>query len=143
MPVPPYLTPRQLRTIADRVEQLTKARLDNAAMGVPTTPNRFECRFPSGHRGTVTWTEADLTSAAARMRNAGRPVARYVVEIHQPDTSDTVTSEHGPETVTLHDGGMAVIKLDMDPDQALGRVQRLRTAVHADLDSVSDTAAKR
>ncbi|MDX3044092.1 hypothetical protein PV383_44070 [Streptomyces caniscabiei] len=84
MPVEPYLTPRQLRTIADRVEQLTKARLNNAAMGVPTTPNRFECRFPSGHRGTVTWLDAPLTSVKARERNDGQPVWRYVVQLHTP-----------------------------------------------------------
>lgn len=90
MPVDPGMTPRQLRTIADRVEQLTKARVNNAAMGVPTTPDRFECRFPSGHRGTVTWTEAPLTSAKARERSAGQPVFRYVVQLHQPDPGDTV-----------------------------------------------------
>jgi len=82
VPVDDSLTPRQLRTIADRVEQLTKARHDNQAMGVPTTPDRFDCRFPSGHRGTVTWTEAPLTSARARERNGGKPVHRYVVELH-------------------------------------------------------------
>jgi len=82
VPVDDSLTPRQLRTIADRVEQLTKARHDNQAMGVPTTPDRFDCRFPSGHRGTVTWTEAPLTSARARERNGGKAVHRYVVELH-------------------------------------------------------------
>lgn len=85
MPVDPNLTPRQLRTIADRVEQLTKARLNNAAMGVPTTPDRFECRFPSGHRGTVQWAEAPLNSVKARERSAGQPVFRYVVKLHTPD----------------------------------------------------------
>ncbi|MDX2948881.1 hypothetical protein [Streptomyces caniscabiei] len=88
MPVEPYLTPRQLRTIADRVEQLTTARLNNAAMGVPTTPNRFECRFPSGHRGTVTWLDAPLTSVKARERNDGKPVWRYVVQLHTPVYED-------------------------------------------------------
>lgn len=92
MPAQASLTPRQLRTIADRVEALTKARVDNQAMGVPTTPDRFDCRFPSGHRGTVTWTEAPLTSARARERNGGSPVHRYVVELHtltdQPDAAE-------------------------------------------------------
>lgn len=88
MPVDNSLTPRQLRTIADRVEALTKARIDNQAMGVPTTPDRFECRFPSGHRGTVTWTHAELTSARARERNGGKPVYRYVVDLHAPAVSD-------------------------------------------------------
>lgn len=82
MPVDRSLTPRQLRTIADRVEQLTKARLNNTAMGVPTTPDRFECRFPSGHRGTVRWEAAPLTSVKSRERNEGTPVYRYVVELH-------------------------------------------------------------
>lgn len=86
MPAPDALTPRQLRTIADRVESLTKSRIDNQAMGVPTTPDTFECRFPSGHWGTVTWTEAPLSSARARERNGGRPVHRYVVELHKPTT---------------------------------------------------------
>jgi hypothetical protein len=87
MPVDRSLTPRQLRTIADRVEQLTTARLNNTAMGVPTTPDQFECRFPSGHRGTVRWEEAPLTSVKARERNAGKPVHRYVVELHPVPTS--------------------------------------------------------
>lgn len=86
------LTPRQLRTIADRVEALTKARHDNQAMGVPTTPDVFDCRFPSGHRGTVTWTEASLSSATARARNGGQPVYRYVVELH--DDTATGGDEH-------------------------------------------------
>lgn len=89
MPVARSLTPRQLRTIADRVEELTKARLNNTAMGVPTTPDRFECRFPSGHRGTVRWEEAPLNSVKARERNAGKPVHRYVVELH-PVPADVV-----------------------------------------------------
>lgn len=93
MPAPRTLTPRQLRTIADRVERLTKARLDNEAMGVPTTPDTFDCRFPSGHRGTVTWEAADLTSATARVRNHGQPVRRYVVELHDP----TETSQPNQE----------------------------------------------
>lgn len=89
----PSLTPRQLRVIADRVEALTKARVDNQAMGVATTPDVFDCRFPSGHRGTVTWTEAPLTSARARERNGGRPVHRYVVQLHtltaDPDAAES------------------------------------------------------
>lgn len=94
MPVSRSLTPRQLRTIADRVEQLTKARLNNAAMGVPTTPDEFECRFPSGHRGTVRWEEAPLTSVKARERNEGKPVHRYVVELH-PVPADIVLDLNG------------------------------------------------
>jgi hypothetical protein len=106
MPVEASLTPRQLRTIADRVEALTKARIDNQAMGVPATPDVFDCRFPSGHRGTVTWTEAPLTSARARERNSGKPVHRYVVELHAPDPDDP--GETGDQvTVQLHVGDNA------------------------------------
>nr|WP_173294459.1 hypothetical protein [Streptomyces sp. FR1] len=93
MPVEPYLTPRQLRTIADRVEALTKARINNQDMGIPTTPNRFECRFPSGHRGTVTWLDAPFTSAAARDRNGGKPVFRYVVQLHTPAYEPPIAAE--------------------------------------------------
>jgi hypothetical protein len=88
VPISPAYTPRQLRTIADRVEALTKARHNNQAMGVPTTPDRFDCRFPSGHRGTVAWTQAELTSERSRDRNGGRTVHRYTVELEQPAVSD-------------------------------------------------------
>ncbi|MBP5918815.1 hypothetical protein F3K34_44365 [Streptomyces sp. LBUM 1486] len=129
MPVDDNLTPRQLRIIADRVEQLTKARHDNQAMGVPTTPDRFVCRFPSGHRGTVTWTEAPLSSARARERNGGKAVHRYVVQLHTPqrptpeapDEAAQITSEHGPELVA---------HLPQDPDQALAKAERLRKAAN-------------
>lgn len=101
MPVDPTLTPRQLRMIADRVEALTKARHNNQAMGVPTTPDRFECRFPSGHRGTVQWTEAPLTSAQARQRNGGKSVFRYVVQLHdlRPDDVQVTLSPVPDETL--------------------------------------------
>lgn len=117
MPVDASLTPRQLRIIADRVEALTKARVDNTAMGVPTTPDRFECRFPSGHRGTVTWTEAPVSSATARARNGGRPVHRYVVALH-----DTPQTEPGTATVA---------ELPKPTDEAIARVARLATAQRA------------
>lgn len=104
MPTPDSLTPRQLRTIADRVESLTKARIDNQAMGVPTTPDSFDCRFPSGHRGTVTWTEAPLSSARARERNGGQPVRRYVVELHAPTGSDHMAAVAVPVSPALASG---------------------------------------
>ena len=72
-------TARQLRTIADRLEGFTKARQANEAMGVPTTPDTFPARFPSGHLGVVAWQQAGLTSAAARER--GEAPYRYVVDL--------------------------------------------------------------
>lgn len=127
MPAPAHLTPRQLRTIADRVEQLTTARLNNQAMGVPTTPNRFECRFPSGHRGTVTWAEAQLTSAAATARNNGRPVSRYVVELHIPEAASAAEQMTAAGTPI----GPGIVGLTRDPDQDLARAERLRAADQA------------
>lgn len=72
-------TARQLRTIADRLEGLTKARQTNQAMGVPTTPDTFAARFPSKHLGVVVWEEAALTSDTARAR--GEAPLRYVVDL--------------------------------------------------------------
>jgi hypothetical protein len=115
VPVDPALTPRQLRIIADRVEQLTKARVNNAAMGVPTTPDTFGCRFPSGHRGTVQWAEAPLTSASARERNGGKRVFRYVVLLHDlradaDAAGDTETAVPLTDTDGLSDAVQQTIK---------------------------------
>lgn len=91
-------TPRQLRTMADHVERLTKARIANEDLGVPTTPDTFALRFPDGTLGVCTWTRADLSPAASRRRDDGKPVHRYVLDLgpNQPasqngDTADKPT----------------------------------------------------
>jgi hypothetical protein len=87
-------TARQLRTIADRLEGLTKARQTNQVMGVPATPDAFPARFPSKHLGVVVWEEAALSSAGARDR--GEAPWRYVVDLGPnepvPPTTETTAA---------------------------------------------------
>lgn len=78
MPAPVSFTPRQLGQIASRLDGFTETRRANEKMRVPSTPDRFSCRFPCGHSGTVVWEQAPLSKAAAA-RNGGKPVYRYVV----------------------------------------------------------------
>lgn len=49
-------TPRELRIIADHLERLTKARVVNQQLGVPTTPDVMVVNFPNDFTGTIRWT---------------------------------------------------------------------------------------
>ncbi|MFG2276959.1 hypothetical protein ACGFNY_45290 [Streptomyces chartreusis] len=87
MPAPVSFTPRQLGQIASRLDGFTEARRANDKMGVPSTPDRFVCRFPCGHTGTVVWEQAPLSKGAAA-RNGGKPVYRYVVYLDAAQRTD-------------------------------------------------------
>jgi len=51
------LTTREIRVIADIIERLNKARAANTEFGIPTTPDVFTARFPSGFVAVLRWTE--------------------------------------------------------------------------------------
>ncbi|MEV5131036.1 hypothetical protein AB0K87_11085 [Streptomyces sp. NPDC053705] len=69
-------TPRELRIIADHVERLTKARVVNQQLGVPTTPDELTVNFPNGYTGTVRWAPR-LTSTTPVERQAIARSARH------------------------------------------------------------------
>jgi hypothetical protein len=85
----PY-TSRQLHTIADQLEKLTKARRDSEANGKPATPDSFPVRFPGGHVGVAHWAPAELTSKASQTRNNGEAPWRYILDLgpNQPHLGD-------------------------------------------------------
>lgn len=99
MPAPIAFTVKQLGDIAARIDGFTEHRRACAKMNVPTTPDSFTCRFPSGHRGTVVWEQAVL-SAKALERNGGKPVWRYVVYL---DATVDTTAHPKPETAMVID----------------------------------------
>lgn len=109
MPAPIAFTVKQLGDIAARIDGFTEHRRACSKMGVPTTPDSFSCRFPSGHRGTVVWERAVL-SAKALERNGGKPVYRYVVYLDatietdahpKPETAMVIDLPHGKDRASL------------------------------------------
>lgn len=82
----PY-TPRQLRTIADLVEKMTKTRRRAEASGAPVLPDVVALRFPSCHVGVAYWTPADLTSDASREKNNGEAPWRYILDLGPNDAT--------------------------------------------------------
>ncbi|WP_098010478.1 hypothetical protein [Streptomyces sp. sk226] len=65
-----------MRLIADHVERLTKARVTNMELGVPTTPDRVTVTFPNGFTGIVQW----LDASTAGLREGVRPC--YFLELN-------------------------------------------------------------
>jgi hypothetical protein len=104
----PY-TPRQLHTIADQLDKLTKVRREKEAAGDPTTPDSFPVRFPGGHVGVVHWAPADLTSKASRARNNGEPPWRYILDLgpNKPHLGDFEPAPYGESGQTGTDGWVA------------------------------------
>lgn len=124
MPAPIAFTAKQLGDIAARVNGFTEHRRACAKMGVPTTPNSFRCRFPSGHRGTIVWEEAKLSKRLLE-RNDGKPVWRYVVYLDatietddhpEPDDAMVITLPHGKDRASLEGAvNTAVLHALADP----------------------------
>jgi hypothetical protein len=104
----PY-TPRQLRTIADQLEKLTKARQANKLIGIPTTPDSFPVHFPSGHVAVAHWAPADLTSDAAKARHNGEAPWRYVLDLgpNKPHLGDFDPAPYGESGQTGTNGWVA------------------------------------
>ncbi|WP_055692998.1 hypothetical protein [Streptomyces prasinopilosus] len=81
------LTTRELRVIAAILDGLNKARTLNTRMGVPTTPDAFPARFPTGHVFVLRWTEGVQSSDPKRKRiieQAARHRDGYVLDLATP-----------------------------------------------------------
>ncbi|MFJ9662829.1 hypothetical protein ACIRPR_33380 [Streptomyces griseoflavus] len=81
------LTTRELRVIAAILDGLNKARTLNTRMGVPTTPDVFPARFPTGHVFVLRWTEGVQSSNPTRKRTieqAARHRDGYVIDFTAP-----------------------------------------------------------
>lgn len=61
-------TTRELRVVAAILDGLNKARATNARLGVPTTPDVFTARFPTGHVAVLRWTEGVQSPDPKRRR---------------------------------------------------------------------------
>lgn len=66
------LTTREMRTIAAILDGLNKARVTNARMGVPTTPDEFTARFPNGFTAVLRWTPGLHSTDPTRQRTLER-----------------------------------------------------------------------
>jgi len=77
-------TTRELRTVAAILDGLNKARGHNSRMGVPTTPDVFTARFPTGLVAVLRWTEALHSDDPKRQRaleQRARHRAGYVLDL--------------------------------------------------------------
>jgi hypothetical protein len=61
-------TTRELRVVAAILDVLTKARGTNQRMGIPTTPDTFTARFPTGHVAVLRWTTGVRSTDPDRQR---------------------------------------------------------------------------
>lgn len=80
-------TTRELRTVAAILDGLNKARGHNTRMGVPTTPDVFPARFPTGLVAVLRWTEAVHSEDPKRQRaieQRARHRAGYVLDLDTP-----------------------------------------------------------
>ena len=81
------LTTRELRIVAAILDGLNKARTTNARLGVPTTPDVFPARFPSGFTAVLRWTEGIRSDDPKRQRaieQSARHRAGYVLDLAAP-----------------------------------------------------------
>jgi hypothetical protein len=77
-------TTRELRSIAAILDGLNKARGHNSRMGVPTTPDVFTARFPTGLVAVLRWTEGVHSDDPKRQRaieQRARHRAGYVLDL--------------------------------------------------------------
>jgi hypothetical protein len=77
-------TTRELRSIAAILDGLNKARGHNTRMGVPTTPDVFTARFPTGLVAVLRWTEAlhsDDPRQQRDLEHRARHRAGYVLDL--------------------------------------------------------------
>ncbi|WP_404974877.1 hypothetical protein [[Kitasatospora] papulosa] len=91
-------TPRELRIIADHVERLTKARVVNTQLGVPTTPDLMVVDFPNSFRATVHWTPGRRGTTGTE-RTAIARHARHR-DCYQLDTASLEVAG-GPRTASI------------------------------------------
>ncbi|MDX3047569.1 hypothetical protein PV378_13805 [Streptomyces scabiei] len=89
------LTTRELRVVAAILDGLTKARTLNTRMGVPTTPDVFTARFPTGLVVVLRWTAGIQSEDPKRQRlieRCARHRDGYQLDLAAtPDPANAVT----------------------------------------------------
>lgn len=93
-------TTRELRTIAAILDGLNKARVTNARMGVPTTPDVFTARFPNGFVSVVRWTAGLHSTDPIRLRILERNARHrdgYLLDLHTPPDPDKAIALRDPQ----------------------------------------------
>ncbi|MDX2802730.1 hypothetical protein [Streptomyces scabiei] len=98
-------TTRELRSIAAILDGLNKARGHNTRMGVPTTPDVFTARFPTGLVAVLRWTEA-LHSDDPKQQRALELRARhrsgYVLDLDTPPDPANAFPLQDPQPAKRH-----------------------------------------
>ena len=97
-------TPRELRIIADHVERLTKARVVNQQLGVPTTPDELAVNFPNGYTGIVRWTPGITSATPAEHRAVARNTRHrdaYLLDL--ATVTATAAVKYGPVLRVSHE----------------------------------------
>lgn len=112
------LTTRELRAVAAILDGLNKARATNARLGVPTTPDVFPARFPTGLVAVLRWTEAVRSDDPKRQRHLERYARHrdgYVLDLDTPadfaaaiQLQDPQDAKRSRNRVEVHLEGRAV-----------------------------------
>jgi hypothetical protein len=111
-------TTRELRSVAAILDGLNKARATNARLGVPTTPDVFPARFPTGLVAVLRWTEAARSDDPKRQRHleqCARHRDGYVLDLDTPadfaaaiQLQDPQPAKRGRNRAEIHMEGRAV-----------------------------------
>lgn len=113
------LTTRELRVIAAVLDCLTKARTTNARMGIPTTPDVFTARFPTGFQAVVRWTPGLQSADHTRQRvleRCARHRDGYLLDLATTPDPDNAVALQDPQGAKRSHGRPSVVA---DTDQVV------------------------
>jgi hypothetical protein len=96
-------TARELRNAAAIMDVLTKARTANQRMGIPTTPDLFTARFPTGMLAVLRWVPG-VSSDDPKRRRALEQAARhrdsYQIDVSTAPDLDSIVVLKDPQPAT-------------------------------------------
>ena len=123
-------TTRELRVVSAILDVLTKARTTNERMGVPTTPDTFTARFPTGHTAVLTWTLGIQGSTPDRQRaleKATRHRASYQLDLGAQPDLENVAILRDPQPIQRGSRPVAdIVQEAVDTSQAREQAARHR-----------------
>lgn len=121
-------TTRELRVVAAILDVLTKARATNQRMGIPTTPDTFTARFPTGHVVVLRWTRGIQGSTPDRQRaieRATRHRDAYQLDFSAQPDLENVTVLKDPQPVQRGRKPIgAIVQEDIDARQTAQATRR-------------------
>jgi hypothetical protein len=123
-------TTRELRVVAAILDVLTKARVTNERMGIPTTADVFTAQFPTGHIAVVRWTtgvQSDDPKRQRALERATRHRDSYQLDLDAQPSPDHVIALRDPQPVTRGRAPVAsIVQGAVDDSRARQDAQRGR-----------------